>query len=832
MAARVKCPHCGKVNNVSDELVGRAIPCAGCGQSLAGGRAASGAPASPLAASPASRTLSGSWSNKKKSSPLANPLVIGAASLTAILLIVALILLLNRGDSDVDVAAVPPVQNGAPANGPSALPTEAAPRPQTIQMMPLTPVALKQGSSAVLEIQIARNGAQGPIEIKVDGLPDKVTAVPLTIPAEGFSGKLELVAAADAPTDSLNKRLTVKAQVADRSTELTTPISIERVVPPTILPIAAASVKPGGKTVIQVRLERNSLQGPIELQLEGLPEKVTAAPAVIAADQSAGQIELTAAGDSKEGAKDVQVALVAGSTKIAAPLKLHVERFPFRLTILPVPTVKPMVLHIKPGEKQNVEVAVERRSYQGPVQLALEGLPPGVSAPVLTVPEGASKATLELAAAADAREMIRTVTATTQGPGVLNKEQLLLRVLTGDEIDLDFIGAEGLERLFRRGSFGGRLQASSKEALVQLYGGSAESEEAVLRGLKWLAIHQHEQGYWSLENYDKAGMGCTCKTDAEAEVKEADTAGTALGLLPFLAAGVTHMSAPEQPSELAGYQTNVKRGIEFIARYQKHTKDINDGQLATNMYAHALATMALCEAYAMTNDEDVRAPAQKALKYLIAAQHGGGGWRYSPRTAGDTSVVAWVVLALRSGQLAGLSVDYGALQRARLFMNSVSAGPEGSKQSRYSYQPDGKETVALTAAGLLTRQYLGWDKDQEGLVDGSAYLMQNLPPPTATSVGRIYYYYYATQVLHHLEGENWDKWNYHMREHLLRTQAKAGHEEGSWTPVGTDWGSKGGRLYSTSLSLLTLEAYYRHLPLYRKFSKPGARQAAEAAKVD
>jgi hypothetical protein len=195
--------------------------------------------------------------------------------------------------------------------------------------------------------------------------------------------------------------------------------------------------------------------------------------------------------------------------------------------------------------------------------------------------------------------------------------------------------------------------------------------------------------------------------------------------------------------------------------------------------------------------------------------------------------VAWVFLAIRSGQLAGLSVDYGALQRARLFMNSVSAGPEGSKQSRYSYQPGGKETVPLTAAGLLTRQYLGWDKDQEGLVDGSVYLMQNLPPPTAANVGRIYYYYYATQVLHHLEGENWDKWNFHMREHLIRTQEKAGHAEGSWTPVGSDWGSKGGRLYTTSLSLLTLEAYYRHLPLYRKVTKPAAAgQAEQAAKAD
>jgi hypothetical protein len=32
--------------------------------------------------------------------------------------------------------------------------------------------------------------------------------------------------------------------------------------------------------------------------------------------------------------------------------------------------------------------------------------------------------------------------------------------------------------------------------------------------------------------------------------------------------------------------------------------------------------------------------------------------------------------------------------------------------------------------------------------------------------------------------------------------------------VGDEHGSSGGRLMQTSLSLLTLEVYYRHLPLY------------------
>jgi hypothetical protein len=80
----------------------------------------------------------------------------------------------------------------------------------------------------------------------------------------------------------------------------------------------------------------------------------------------------------------------------------------------------------------------------------------------------------------------------------------------------------------------------------------------------------------------------------------------------------------------------------------------------------------------------------------------------------------------------------------------------------------------------------------------------------------LYYYYYATQVLHHMEGMDWDLWNHYMREHLLRTQIKEGHATGSWDAEGADWGARGGRLYSTSLALMTLQVYYRHLPMYRK----------------
>jgi hypothetical protein len=85
----------------------------------------------------------------------------------------------------------------------------------------------------------------------------------------------------------------------------------------------------------------------------------------------------------------------------------------------------------------------------------------------------------------------------------------------------------------------------------------------------------------------------------------------------------------------------------------------------------------------------------------------------------------------------------------------------------------------------------------------------------------MYYYYYATQVMHHFGGEAWEKWNPKMRDTLIARQDKGTdrahpHQKGSWPAAGDAYGDYGGRLMVTSLSLLTLEVYYRHLPLYRR----------------
>ena len=117
------------------------------------------------------------------------------------------------------------------------------------------------------------------------------------------------------------------------------------------------------------------------------------------------------------------------------------------------------------------------------------------------------------------------------------------------------------------------------------------------------------------------------------------------------------------------------------------------------------------------------------------------------------------------------------------------------------------------------------------------YLMAHLPKP---KVRNVYYWYYATQVMHNLPGPEWDIWNRQMRRVLIESQVKEGCAAGSWDPVPSPRpipGRKpGGRIMVTSLCCLTLEVYYRYLPLYKLDKSDGPRAApaktASAAKMD
>ncbi len=305
------------------------------------------------------------------------------------------------------------------------------------------------------------------------------------------------------------------------------------------------------------------------------------------------------------------------------------------------------------------------------------------------------------------------------------------------------------------------------------------TEEAFAAGLQWLARQQAPAGHWPL-------LGATGN----------DVAGTAFGLLPFLAAGETH----KQTGPLHPYARNVKRGLEYLVQVQ-----LQEGQFGGGMYAHALATWALCEAYGLTRDDRLKEPAQRAVNFIVHAQHTGGGWRYVPRQPGDTSVSSWHILALKHGAAAGLRVPAETFKRASAYLDAAAA-QDGS----YGYVPGaGAGTPSMTAAALLCRLHLGWAPRHAGVGKGVGFLQRT--PPGGGAVN-IYYYHYATRVMEAVGGEAWRAWEPKMRMLLLDRQESAQADaavRGSWPTAGDAFGQAGGRMMTTSLSLLTLQACTR-----------------------
>ena len=83
------------------------------------------------------------------------------------------------------------------------------------------------------------------------------------------------------------------------------------------------------------------------------------------------------------------------------------------------------------------------------------------------------------------------------------------------------------------------------------------------------------------------------------------------------------------------------------------------------------------------------------------------------------------------------------------------------------------------------------------------------------SKNHMYFNYYAAQILHHFGGKGWERWNKRILKHLLDNQSINGHENGSWY-FKEEHSHRGGRLYTTTMAIMTLEVYYRYMPLYQR----------------
>ena len=226
----------------------------------------------------------------------------------------------------------------------------------------------------------------------------------------------------------------------------------------------------------------------------------------------------------------------------------------------------------------------------------------------------------------------------------------------------------------------------------------------------------------------------------------------------------------------------VNSGIYWLLKNQKKDGDLSAGA-EQQMYSHRLAAIALCEDFGMSHDKSVGAAAQLAINFIQSAHNfETGGWRYHPGEEGDTSVVGWQLMALKSAQMAGMDVTPGVLDGTRLWLKIVSKGnAKGTKGAGDTFETGPTTPDAVDVGGrLLCSQYLHAGRQDPVIVGGVQYLMAN--QPDEEHARNVYYWYYATQVLHNMADKDWDTWNRKMRKILVASQAKEGCATGSWDP--------------------------------------------------
>ena len=179
----------------------------------------------------------------------------------------------------------------------------------------------------------------------------------------------------------------------------------------------------------------------------------------------------------------------------------------------------------------------------------------------------------------------------------------------------------------------------------------------------------------------------------------------------------------------------------------------------------------------------------------------------------DASVTGFAVMVLKSAELGELPFSDMAYKGATAFFDSVTdpvyydVGYMIGRKSRCRHK-------SMVGVASMYRLFVQKDRKSPKVSGGVRILTENLPAWRKGDID-FYYWYYGTQVMHHVGGAAWREWNHSVRDVLVDSQETSGHQAGSWEPQGQH-DVTGGRLYTTALVTCTLEVYYRHVPIFRQ----------------
>lgn len=323
---------------------------------------------------------------------------------------------------------------------------------------------------------------------------------------------------------------------------------------------------------------------------------------------------------------------------------------------------------------------------------------------------------------------------------------------------------------------------------------TARADQAINRGLSYLAAQQHTDGSFGTRRY----VG--------------NVAVTSLGALAFMSGG-------HQPGR-GKYGRQVLNALRYVLR-QENVTGRQPGYLHRPrrqshgpMYGHGFATLFLAEAYGMVHDatirDELRKKLRRAVRLIVDSQNREGGWRYNPHSRdADLSVTICQIMALRAAKNAGIAVPVRTVKDCVKYVKDCQ-NRDGS--FRYMKQLRGfgrgrHRGFARTAAGVVALYSAGIYTGPE-VKAGLKYLLTARPGGAAFVRPDIHYFYghyYAVQAMWTAGEPYWSRWFPAVREELLSQQYQDGH-----------WQDQVCHHYATAMACIILQVPNNYLPIVQK----------------
>ena len=312
--------------------------------------------------------------------------------------------------------------------------------------------------------------------------------------------------------------------------------------------------------------------------------------------------------------------------------------------------------------------------------------------------------------------------------------------------------------------------------------------------LRWIAYHQHRDGYWeSLEH----------GADRQADLEQ-----TALAVLLLLGVGHTE--------HVGEYSDCVRRGTKWLMSHQRADGAFVAAGTVVDGLQHAVVSYAISEAAA----KSLAAPAAKAdiqKQFLESAQlalnysatfqsvvegkrSGFGRTEKSERP--DILTTAFFILQFKSASAAKLKVPEECSQGLAAFMNSL----DHKERRLFRTSPGGRTSCLATFVGCLYRSLNG-----AAPADVAPYFDSALRHYTGFSDGPapdVLTNYFASLAAFHIGGKSWKVWSERVLA-LFPFRWMDTEQCGSWDPAGVRVGI--GRVGTTALAGLTITTYYQYL---------------------